>query len=174
MLNSSPIVSQTIFSLFAFRKNYGISINAPGYLFHSQNVDIPEANGYQEISKNVKLNKLDVGSRIVLNNIFFDYNKASIKSESFAELERLVELMIVEPYMRVEISGHADNVGSDNYNKNLSNEQAKAVVDLMVSLGIASDRFEYIGHGFDQPIADNETDEGRQRNRRTEFKILSK
>ena len=155
-------------------KNYGISINAPGYLFHSQNVDIPEVNGYQEISKDVKLNKLDVGSRIVLNNIFFDYNKASIKSESFAELERLVELMIVEPYMRVEISGHTDNVGSDSYNKKLSNERAKAVVDLMVSLGIASDRFEYIGHGFDQPIADNETDEGRQRNRRTEFKILSK
>ena len=155
-------------------KNYGISINAPGYLFHSENVDVPESVGYQEIIKNIELNALEVGSHIVLNNIFFDYNKATIKSESFAELERLVELMIVEPYMRVEISGHTDNVGSDNYNKKLSNERAKAVVDLIVSLGIASGRFEYVGHGYDQPVAENDTEEGRQENRRTEFKILSK
>ena len=154
-------------------KNYGISISAPGFLFHSENLDIPMSIGYQEILKDINLKKLEVGSKIVLKNIFFDYDKSTIKSESFAELERLVELMIAEPQMRVEISGHTDNKGSDTYNKTLSENRAKAVVDLMIDLGISPERFEYKGYGFDRPIAGNETEEGRQENRRTEFKIIS-
>jgi outer membrane protein OmpA-like peptidoglycan-associated protein len=155
-------------------KNYGISINSPGYLFHSENLDIPESIGYQEILKNINLKRLEAGSKIVLKNIFFDYDKSTIKSESFAELERLVELMIVESQMRVEISGHTDNKGSDTYNKTLSENRAKAVVELMIELGISPGRFEYKGYGFDRPIADNETENGRKENRRTEFKIISK
>ena len=154
--------------------NYGISIAAPDHLFHSENVDIPQATGYQEIIKEIGLKSLEVGSKVVLKNIFFDYNKSSIKSSSLPELERLVELLITEMGVKIEISGHTDNIGSGSYNQKLSEERAKSVVDFLVELGISPERLKYAGYGFDRPIADNSTEEGRKQNRRTEFSIIEK
>jgi len=76
--------------------------------------------------------------------------------------------------LKIEISGHTDNIGSAAYNKTLSQNRAKSVVDWLVSKGIKSDRLTFVGSGFDKPIATNDTEEGRQMNRRTEFKIISK
>jgi len=153
-------------------KNYGISVSAKGYLFHSENVNIPQATGYQEIVKDIALQKIVVGSRTVLNNIFFDYDKATLRSESIAELDRLVSMLKNSPTLRIQISGHTDNRGSAEYNQNLSENRAKAVVDYLIEKGIDKKRLEYKGYGFVRPIADNNTDEGRQLNRRTEFEIL--
>ncbi|MCD4682013.1 MAG: OmpA family protein, partial [Bacteroidales bacterium] len=105
---------------------------------------------------------------------FFDFDKATLRSESANELDRLVKMLIDVPTMKIEISGHTDNVGSDNYNKQLSEDRAKAVVDYLIEKGIDQDRLTYAGYGETQPIADNDTEEGRQVNRRTEFKVLSK
>lgn len=155
-------------------KNYGIAVKAEGYLFHSENLNIPPTTTYREINKDIKLKKVEVGSTIVLNNIFFDFNKATLRPESTSELERLVKLLTDLPTLKIEISGHTDNVGASAYNKKLSEQRAKAVVDFLVGKGIVADRLTFVGYGFDKPIATNDTEEGRQMNRRTEFKILSK
>ncbi|MFN6944017.1 MAG: OmpA family protein [Cytophagaceae bacterium] len=153
-------------------KNYGIAVEKKEYLFHSENFDIPESNNYQEIVKDIELKKVILGSKIVLRNIFFDFDKATLRSESTAELERLYLLMVENKGLKIEISGHTDNKGSADYNKKLSQERAKAVVDYLIKKGITSDRLKFAGYGFDRPLASNDTEEGRQLNRRTEFEII--
>ena len=155
-------------------KNYGIAVKKDGYLFHSENFDIPAIAAFQEVTKDVALKSLAVGNKIVLNNIFFDFDKSTLRSESTNELERLVKLLNDNATLKIEISGHTDSKGAAEYNKTLSQSRAKAVVDYLVKAGIKSDRLTFIGYGKEQPIATNDTDEGRQLNRRTEFKILSK
>jgi len=155
-------------------KNYGLSVNADGYLFHSENFNIRTSQGYQEIEKDILLKKVEVGTSIVLNNIFFDFDRATLRSESTSELDRLTQLLKDMPRLKIEISGHTDNIGSAAYNQRLSESRAKSVVDYLISKGINKDRLEFKGYGFEQPIAGNDTEEGRQMNRRTEFKIISK
>lgn len=156
-------------------RNYGIAVKKENYLFHSENFDIPNTAAYQEVVKDVALKNIAVGSKIILKNIFFDFDKATLRPESTNELERLTNLLKVDaPTLKIEISGHTDSKGADAYNKTLSNNRAKAVVDYLVSKGIAADRLTSAGYGEEQPIATNDTDEGRQLNRRTEFKIISK
>ena len=155
-------------------KNYGIAVKAEGYLFHSENFDIPAATNYQEITKDIMLNKLAVGTKIVLKNIFFDYAKATLRPTSESELNRLLKLLNDFPTLRIEISGHTDNRGSLKTNTRLSEARAKAVVDYLIKHGISADRLEYKGYAYFQPIATNDTEEGRQQNRRVEFKVLSK
>ncbi|MEO6884113.1 MAG: OmpA family protein [Bacteroidia bacterium] len=155
-------------------KNYGITVKAPDYLFHSENVNLPDTAAYQVIEKNIALNKVAVGSKIVLENIFFDTDKATLRPESTNELERLIKLMNDVPTLKIEISGHTDNKGSLEHNQKLSESRAQSVVNYLVSKGISASRLQFKGYGMTQPIATNDTDEGRQQNRRTEFKILSK
>lgn len=156
-------------------RNYGIAVKKENYLFHSENFDIPNTAAYQEVVKDVALKNIAVGSKIILKNIFFDFDKATLRPESTNELERLTNLLKVDaPTLKIEISGHTDSKGADAYNKTLSNNRAKAVVDYLISKGIAADRLTSVGYGEEQPIATNDTDEGRQLNRRTEFKIISK
>jgi outer membrane protein OmpA-like peptidoglycan-associated protein len=111
----------------------------------------------------------------VLKNIFYDFDKSTLRQASMAELDRLTKLLEQNPKMRIEISSHTDNVGSAAYNEKLSASRALSVVNYLVEKkGINKDRLEFKGYGFTQPIAPNDTDQGRQLNRRTEFKILSK
>jgi len=155
-------------------RNYGISVKAPSYLFYSDNFIIPATSSYQVIYKDVELNMLDVGSSIVLKNIFFDFDKATLKNESHSELGRIVKLLNDFPYLTVEIAGHTDDVGSEAYNHKLSQNRSKSVIDYLIANGIEKERVAFKGYGLTQPIASNDTEEGRQQNRRTEFKIISK
>jgi len=155
-------------------KNYGISVHKDDYLFHSENFDLPKSSEYQEIEKVITLKNIAVGNSIVLKNIFFDFNKSTLRNASENEIQQLVKLLNDVPTMKIEISGHTDNKGSDDYNKNLSNLRAKAVYDRLISLGIEAVRLTFVGFGEEKPIASNETEEGRQLNRRTEFKVLAK
>lgn len=156
-------------------KNYGVAVTMEGYLFYSENVDLPKSKAYQEIEKDIEMSRLEVGKKIVLKNIFYDFDKSTLRPQSIAELERLTKLLEVNPKMRIEISSHTDNVGSAAYNEKLSTNRALSVVNYLVDKkGIKKDRLEYKGYGFREPIAPNDTDQGRQLNRRTEFKILSK
>tara|TARA_B100000809_G_scaffold245327_1_gene272172 strand:+ start:8074 stop:10191 length:2118 start_codon:yes stop_codon:yes gene_type:complete len=154
--------------------NYGITVIAENYLFHSENFDIPSYATYSEIFKEVDLSKIDIGASIVLKNIFFDSRESIIKDESIPELERLVSLMTDNPSLKIEISGHTDDVGSEVYNQDLSEARAKSVVDYLVNQSVSISRLNPIGYGLTQPIASNSTSQGRQMNRRTEFKIVSK
>ncbi|MBI3510008.1 MAG: OmpA family protein [Bacteroidetes bacterium] len=155
-------------------KNYGIAVKMDGYLFHSENFDIPATAMYQEVTKDVQLEPISVGSTIVLRNVFFDFDKSTLKPESDIELDRLVKIMQDNPTIKIELSGHTDSKGSDDYNQKLSEARAKACVDYLVGKGIKADRMTWVGYGESKPIDTNDTDEGRANNRRTEFKITSK
>lgn len=153
-------------------KNYGIAVKKDGYLFHSENFIIPENAQYQEIQKDIYLKPIKIGQSIVLRNIFFDFDKATLRPESKTELENLIKLLNDNPNIKIEISGHTDNIGSAAYNQKLSESRAKAVVDYLIEHGIDRSRLSYMGYGFEKPIATNDTEEGRQLNRRVEFKIV--
>lgn len=155
-------------------KNYGIAVKKEGYLFHSENFDLPATSGYQEYVKDIGLKNIAVGSKIVLKNIFFDFDKATLRPESTLELERLTKLLNDVPTMKIEIGGHTDSKGSDDYNLKLSQSRAQSVVDYLVTKGIDKGRLTAVGYGETKAIATNDTDEGRQLNRRTEFEIKSK
>lgn len=155
-------------------KNYGITVNSDQCLFYSDNTDLTQTNGFNEVVKDIQLKKIAVGSSVILKNIFFDSGKSVLKPESEKELENLLKMLNDIPSLKIEISGHTDNVGSAKFNKDLSEKRAKAVVDYLVGKGINADRLTYVGYGFDQPKASNDTPEGRQENRRTEFKVLSR
>ncbi|HEY8402900.1 MAG TPA: OmpA family protein [Cytophagaceae bacterium] len=153
-------------------KNYGITVETPGYLFYSKNIDIPSLNKYQEILDIICLEKLKVGKKIVLRNVFFDVNKATLRKESQAELNRLVEILNTNPTMNIQISGHTDSDGNDDHNLKLSDARAKSVVEYLVSKGIDKKRLTYKGYGETMPVAPNDTPENKQLNRRTEIEII--
>ncbi|MBN2173730.1 MAG: OmpA family protein [Bacteroidales bacterium] len=155
-------------------KNYGISVSKKDYLFHSENFNIPEDAVAKKIKKDILLKRVEVGSKIVLNNIFYDFNKATLRDESVSELDRLYKLLVETPSLKIEVSGHTDNVGSATYNQDLSERRANSVVGYLLRKGIDPNRLAFKGYGFTQPIASNDTPEGRQLNRRTEFKVLEK
>ncbi|MES2734434.1 MAG: OmpA family protein, partial [Bacteroidota bacterium] len=155
-------------------KNYGLTVEKEGYVFHSENYDIPASSGYQEVTLNVGLKKIIVGTRTVLKNIFFDFNKATLKKESTAELQNLIDLLTEVKNLKIELSGHTDNKGVAANNLKLSQKRAKAVVDYLVAKGIAATRLQFKGFGSTKPLAPNKTEAGRQLNRRTEFKIIAK
>jgi outer membrane protein OmpA-like peptidoglycan-associated protein len=154
--------------------NYGIHVSAPGYLFHSENFNISDTSGFVEIIKNIQLHRIEVEEKIVLRNIFYDFDRASLRDESLTELSMLAKLIELNPTLKIEISSHTDNKGADEYNLRLSQERAQSVVDYLVSKGIDPKRLVAKGYGEGLPIAGNESDDGRQQNRRTEFKILVK
>ncbi|MCB0807166.1 MAG: OmpA family protein [Bacteroidales bacterium] len=152
--------------------NYGIAVIAEDYLFYSENFDLPELSDYQLVKKDIYLQNVCIGCKIVLRNVFFDVGKFILRPESTPELERLYNLLNKLPRLKVEISGHTDNTGSEATNQKLSENRAKAVVEYLVRKGISQDRVIYKGYGSSEPVADNNTYEGRQLNRRTEFKIV--
>lgn len=171
-LNSNSLSGKYLTSLPA-GKNYGIAVKKEGYLFHSENFNIADSAAFQEVTKDIALKKIQVGSTIVLKNIFYDFDKATLRSESTNELERLMKLLNEMPNLKIEISSHTDSKGANEYNFKLSENRAKSVVEYLISKGIDSTRLLSKGYGEEKPIATNDTDDGRQLNRRTEFKILS-
>ena len=124
------------------------------------------------ITKTKDEKQFEVGQVVVMENIFFEFDKSIILPQSFVELHNLISLLSKYPTMKIELSGHTDNKGSDRYNQNLSHSRVKAVYDYLVSQGISPKRLQYSSYGATQPIADNKTDQGRSKNRRVEFKIL--
>lgn len=115
---------------------------------------------------------LEVGKKMVLNNIYFDFDKASLKFESATELKNLYNLLVKHPQLNVEISGHTDNIGRKKYNQRLSEARAIAVYNYLVEKGIEEKRLLMVGYGDSRPVVSNFTHEGRQINRRTEFEII--
>ena len=145
---------------------------AEGYLFHSENFDLPKGDGFNSVTKDIELKNIKVGSNITLRNVFFNTGKWEVKADSFSELERLVTLLDDVPTLKIEISGHTDNIGTVSFNELLSQKRADAVVDYLLSKGVDKKRLLAKGYGQSNPVNSNDTDEGRAANRRTEFKIL--
>lgn len=152
--------------------NVLLNVSHPDYPFYSENFQIEKT--YTELSpflKDISLQPTDVGTVVTLKNVFFDFDKAELKPESFVELDKLVSYL-QHNTIRIEIGGHTDDQGSAEYNDRLSENRAKAVYDYLIQNGIPSDRLAFKGYGMRMPVADNATEEGRAANRRTEFKII--
>lgn len=171
VVKSNELTGKFIVSLPS-GKNYGLSVNKVGYMFHSENFNIKDSSKFNNIVKEILLQPMEVGTKVVLQNIFFDYDKATLRKESFLELDKIQKIMESNPNMIIEISGHTDNKGSFDYNEKLSRERAKSVVDYLIEHGVQKSRLSYKGYAFSQPISENDTEKGRQLNRRVEFKVL--
>lgn len=154
-------------------KDYAFIVNSKGYLFYSDNFLMAGHSPDSTYQKDIALQPVQNNSSIVLKNIFFDINKSEIKPESQLELDKVVQLLIENPSLKIEISGFTDNVGKPADNLLLSSSRAKAVVNYLISKKIAATRLVAKGYGEAKPIADNKTEEGKAANRRTEMKIIS-
>ncbi len=152
--------------------NYGLSIEKNGYLFYSLNFDLVDSTNFNEIVLEVGLPDTCVNSSTVMRNIFFDYGKTILKAESKHEIEKVYNLLKKYPTMKLEISGHTDNVSSLRFNQKLSINRAKAVAKFLIDMGIEKNRLLTTGYAFSRPIADNSTIEGQRQNRRVELKFL--
>ncbi|MDP1744014.1 MAG: OmpA family protein [Bacteroidota bacterium] len=153
-------------------KNYGIAIKKQGYLFFSENFNIPESEAFKEINKNIQLQKFSVGNKINLKNVFYDQGKATLKPESLSEINRIVNLMNLNIDIKIEVASFTDSEGSTESNLALSQARSQSVLDFLFSAGISKDQVVAKGYGEANPIASNDTEEGRKLNRRTEIKIL--
>ena len=182
---------------------YGYYAEKPGYMGESEHVDLTEDLGYREYAVDIVLYPIpqpttpevaaeepapqpevapvepkpepapEVVAVIRMNNIFFDFDKATLRNESRMELDRWVRMLKENPAISLEIAGHADSVGTEPYNQKLSERRAQAVCNYLVEQGIDRGRLVAKGFGELQPEASNDTEEGRQRNRRVEVKIIN-
>lgn len=155
-------------------KNYGIRAQAKGYLSVNENLELASVVQYKEIEKDLFLIPIEAGESIALNNVFFQQSRAILKSESFPELDRLVEIMNENPAIGIELSGHTDNIGNRNALIKLSDDRVAAVKTYLEEKGIKKGRIAGRGYGGSRPIAPNDTNENRQRNRRVEVTITRK
>jgi outer membrane protein OmpA-like peptidoglycan-associated protein len=155
-------------------KVYGVEINAAGYLYFLDILDLTSETGDEKLTQNFYLKKVEVGTKVVLENIYFETGKAVLRPESYDALDQVFRFLENNPTMQLEISGHTDNTGSLRINQRLSRERAKSVVDYLVGRGISQEMLVFEGYADTQPVAPNNTPEGRERNRRVEFKVLSK
>jgi OmpA-OmpF porin, OOP family len=152
---------------------YVITASAEGYLNTTDSV-YADSNDKTPFVKDIYLVPIEVGATVRLQNIYFDFDKTTLKRESFVELNKVVDFLQTNKTVEIEISGHTDNKGSDEYNATLSQGRSQAVVDYLISQGIDTSRLTAHGYGESKPIDSNETDDGRAVNRRVEFTVLKK
>lgn len=152
---------------------YLMTAEHEGYLFNSTELDIPAFSKSQQMERHIGMTSATVGSSMVLKNIFFDVNRARLEPESLAELQQIRDMLVKNPGLRIQVSGHTDNVGDPDANRALSLRRAEAVVKYLVSEGISAERLVAKGYGSERPLVSNDDEEeGRQLNRRTEIEII--
>ncbi|MBM3420625.1 MAG: hypothetical protein FJY11_05760 [Bacteroidetes bacterium] len=152
--------------------SYGLNVSAPGFLFYSENFPFEgEYSDYMPLVKDILLNTIKPGEKMVLYNVLFNINSSVLLKSSMPELEKLSALLADNPGLKIEIGGHTDDTGSDELNQKLSEERAVAVFRFLVAEGVEPARLTYRGYGKSVPVSDNTTPEGRRLNRRTEVKV---
>jgi outer membrane protein OmpA-like peptidoglycan-associated protein len=152
-------------------KNYDLTVMAGGKMLHSEKVDLSRDSKPRVVSRDVRMQDIKAGAKTVLQNIEFEYAKYEFASSSIPELMRVVRWLNANPSVRIEISGHTDNVSSLATNMPLSENRAKAIYDFLVQNGIPTERLQYKGYGPNKPVATNSTEEGRAKNRRVEMTV---
>lgn len=153
---------------------YGLSAEVNGYLIHSRKIKLTKQKEQQKIVTKIRLNPIEVGTTAIMSNIFFDFGKASLQTESISELEKIKNFLNSSPTLKLKVNGHTDNVGNATVNKILSRKRAQAVVDYLIQNGIAAERLSVMGYGQERPIVSNDDEEdGRELNRRTEIEVVS-
>lgn len=153
------------------KSEYALHVSEPGYLFYSLHFNYEDKDLEQPLLINIALQPIRKNAVTILNNIFFEFNKFDISPRSFTELDEVVKFLNENPGIKVEISGHTDNVGIESYNQQLSLRRAQSVVDYFLMKGIPKTRLSQVGFGSKKPVNPNDTEENRQVNRRIEFRI---
>ncbi len=154
---------------------YALYVDREGYLFQSLAFDYAQKNTKslpKPLHIDIYLQPITKGTETVLNNIFFDVDKYEIKEISKPELNKVVNFLQENPEISITINGHTDNQGSAEYNLELSAKRAKAVYSYLIDSGISADRLQFRGYGQSKPVTDNDTEAGRQKNRRIAFEVL--
>ena len=154
-------------------KDYALNIKCKGYLFFSEHFTMTGGSYREPYLKDVPLKRIQPGEKVILKNIFFDFASAKLLDESKAELKQLVQFLRDNPEVKIRITGHTDNVGTQAYNLDLSQNRARAVANYLLGEGIGMTRVSYRGMSFSESVADNSTEEGRAQNRRTELLIVN-
>lgn len=153
-------------------KSYGLNASSLGYLFYSEHFYVEKTTDILDpFLKDIPMHSIKEGHEVVMRNVFFETASFALLPESKIELDRLVKLLNENPGMQIEIAGHTDNIGTAAYNQVLSENRAAAVVNFLIEKGIDKQRLRSAGYGLTQPIASNETEEGRALNRRTTFTV---
>jgi len=153
-------------------KDYSLNVSKAGYLFYSDHFSCKNPSDVKNAYViDVKLQSPQKGGKVVLKNVFYDTNLFNLKTESYPELDKLVQFMNSSKGVSVEVSGHTDSTGDNKKNQVLSENRAKSVYDYLISKGIPASRLTFKGYGDSVPVAANDTEEGRAQNRRTEFLI---
>jgi outer membrane protein OmpA-like peptidoglycan-associated protein len=152
---------------------YMISASAEGYLNTTDSVSADNEER-SPFSKDIYLQPIEVGLTVRLKNIYFAFDKTELKKESFVELNKVVSFLKENSTVSIEIAGHTDNKGSDEYNETLSQGRSQSVVNYLISQGIDSERLSAHGYGESKPIDTNDTEDGQANNRRVEFTVLKK
>ena len=152
---------------------YLFTVSASGYMTANDSVQV-QSQEVTPVVKNIVLAPIEVGVTVRLKNIYFDFDKTTLKSESFVELDKVVDFLKQNPSVEIEIAGHTDSKGADTYNQSLSQGRSQSVVDHLVSEGIELSRLTAHGYGESKPLESNDTEEGRANNRRVEFTVLKK
>ncbi|HZJ73736.1 MAG TPA: OmpA family protein [Perlabentimonas sp.] len=154
-------------------RSYALFASAPEYLYHSEHFDLSGIFSADEpYRKDIELTRIRIGSTMVMRNIFFETDSYQLRGESVSELNKLTELLNLNPTLKIEVGGHTDNVGNESYNLTLSENRASTVAQFLVDNGINSSRISWKGYGLTKPIGDNDTEDGRAENRRTEIRII--
>lgn len=154
-------------------KDYAFNVHRKGYLFYSENYNMSGASPDSVFTADIPLEPIEANAKIILKNVFFDTKKTDLKPESITELDNVVRLMNENPNIKILISGYTDNVGSPADNLKLSTGRAVSVVNYLLSKGVNNSRLSFKGFGEANPVADNDTEEGRALNRRTELSVVS-
>ncbi|MFY0651544.1 MAG: OmpA family protein [Cyclobacteriaceae bacterium] len=170
-VDSDPETGEYKFKL-KIGARYGFLAEHDGYLSVNHHLDLVNLKDSTEIRQNLELVPIEKGVAIVLNNIFFDFDKSELKTASYAELKRALQLLKDKQIKKIEISGHTDSKGNDDYNLGLSKRRARAVYNYFKTNEIETSRLVSVGYGENQPVDTNDTAEGRANNRRVEFKVL--
>lgn len=152
--------------------HYGLFVIRQGYMYKSHTFDFETETTFDPVNLDVFLEPIKKGAMITLNNIFFETGKYKLDKKSFSELDRLVNFLNQNQSLKVEISGHTDNIGMKQNNMALSTKRAESVVDYLVENGIPAERIQYKGYGDSLPVAPNDEEASRKLNRRIECKIL--
>jgi outer membrane protein OmpA-like peptidoglycan-associated protein len=155
-------------------KDYRLSVEVDGYVFQNINVKLQGASAEgKTVNRKVAMRKLVAGVTSILRNIYFDFDKATFKTESYTELNKLEAMLSQNQNIVMEIAGHTDAVGTKAYNQYLSLKRAQAVKDYLTKKGISTRRIKAVGYGKSKPLASNDDEQGgRELNRRVEFKVL--
>ena len=157
-----------------YGKAYGFRADKEGYYSESSSADLTQIKDFTEIERNLLLAPIQVGKQIALNNVFFVQGQSALLPTSYPELDKLTDILIANPNIKIEISGHTDNVGDPAKNQKLSEDRVEIIKKYLVKKGISIKRLSGKGYGGTKPIASNATEETRKLNRRVEFTIVSK